>query len=155
MINPLEQEISLFGLIKFTLPTILMMMFMSFYTMVDGIFVSNFVSTSALSAVNIVFPLLSIVIGISIMLATGGSAIIAKKMGEDKHLEAKKTLSMLVYLGVIIGFIIVFIGITFLSPILRFLGANNEIFKLSYDYAFIMIWFFPLAILQMLFEFSL
>lgn len=65
----------------FALPTMIMMVVMSLYTIVDGVFVSRFVSTNALSSVNIVFPVINIVLGIAVMLSTGSSAIVAKKNG--------------------------------------------------------------------------
>ena len=106
MSNPLARKITIRSLIKVTTPTIIMMLFMSFYTMVDGIFVSRFVNTSALSAVNVVYPFIYIVIGIGIMLATGGSAVIAKQMGEHKARESKESFSLLICFGIIIGMVI-------------------------------------------------
>ena len=82
MENNLSKEFHFGSLLKFALPSMIMMVFMSLYTMVDGIFVSRFVGTQALSAVNIVYPIYNVIIAIGIMLATGGSAVIAKKLGE-------------------------------------------------------------------------
>ena len=76
-----------------------MMIFMSLYTIVDGIFVSRFVGSSALSAVNIVYPLVSVVIGLGVMLATGGSAVVARKLGEGDEETACRDLTLLVLTG--------------------------------------------------------
>ena len=78
-----------------------MMVLMSCYTITDGIFISRFLGDNALSAVNIVYPVINIVLAIGVMLATGGSAVVAKKMGEGKDDEAKENFSMLVFTGVV------------------------------------------------------
>ena len=153
MNNPLSRKITFFSVLKFTLPTIVMMMFMSFYTMIDGMFVSRLIGTSALSAVNIVYPLLNIVIALAIMLGTGGSAIIARRMGQGRTDEARAGFSLLVVVGIAIGFLILLVGILFLSPILRFLGANDAIYSYCYDYAVVLLAFVPFGVLQMMFQF--
>ena len=79
--NAYNQPVTLRNIMKFAIPTIVMTLFMSFYTMVDGLFVSNLIGTDALSAVNLTAPIISLVTAISTMLATGGSAVIMKKMG--------------------------------------------------------------------------
>ena len=83
--NAMERAVTPGYLLRFTIPTMIMLIFNSFYTMVDGAFVSNFVGTSALSAVNIVYPALNLVFAVGIMLATGGSAIVGRQMGEGKN----------------------------------------------------------------------
>lgn len=87
--NVYEKPVTLQNILKFAVPTIAMTVFMSFYTMVDGLFVSNLIGTDALSAINLTAPLIQLVTAISTMLATGGSAVIMKKMGEGKIDEAK------------------------------------------------------------------
>ncbi len=153
MINPLAKKITFLSLIKFTAPTVIMLMFISLYSMVDGMFVARFVSTSALSAVNIVYPMLSVIIGLGIMISSGGSAIIAKQMGEGKGEEARRSFSLLVYLGIAIGFAISVLGFIFIKPMLIFLGANNAIYSYCYDYARGLLMFVPLSMLQLLFQF--
>ena len=78
--NSLAREFRFFSLLRFALPTIVMMLVLSFYTIVDGIFVARFVGSNALSSINISMPLINIIAGIGIMFATGGSAIVAKEM---------------------------------------------------------------------------
>ena len=82
--NAYEKPVTLKNIVKFAVPTIAMTVFMSFYTMVDGLFVSNLIGTDALSAINLTAPVIQLVTAVSTMLATGGSAVIMKKMGEQK-----------------------------------------------------------------------
>ena len=87
-LNPLSQNFTLKSLLKFSFPTILMMIFMGLYTVIDTIFVARFVDTNALSALNIVCPVINLIVGLGTMLATGGSAIVARKMGAGEHTRA-------------------------------------------------------------------
>lgn len=152
MNNPLAQKINLSSLIKFAFPTIIMMIFMGLYTIIDTIFVSRFVNTDALSAINIVCPVINIIVGISTMLATGSSAIIAKKMGENKYYEANQNFSMIIIAGVIIAITITISGIIFIDQIIWGLGASKQLFKYCKDYLFIIILFTPASFLQILFQ---
>lgn len=129
-----------------------MMVFMSLYTMVDGVFVSRFAGTSALSAVNLVYPIISIVIAVGIMLATGGSAIIARKMGLGKMSEARKNFTFLTLIGVAFGLLLELCTFVFLEPILHLLGGIGDVYQLCYDYAIILVAFIPASILMMLFQ---
>ena len=83
--NAYQKPVTFKNIMKFALPTIAMSLFMAFYTMVDGLFVSNLIGTNALSAVNLSAPIISVVTAISTMLATGGSAVIMKKMGKKRE----------------------------------------------------------------------
>lgn len=153
MSNHLSKSFSFLSLMRFTAPTIVMMIFMSLYTMVDGAFVSRFVGTSALSAVNIVYPVLSVVVAVGIMLATGGSAVIARKMGEDKPRAAKEDFTFIVITGIAIGAALAAVGFIFMHPILKMLGATEGIYAYCRDYMFVLLFFTPCSILQMLFQF--
>lgn len=84
------KPVTLKNIMKFAVPTIAMSVFMSFYTMVDGLFVSNLIGTDALSAINLTAPVIQLVTAVSTMLATGGSAVIMRKMGEQKTEEQEK-----------------------------------------------------------------
>lgn len=150
MNNRLSQDFNSISLFKFTAPSTIMLVFMSLYQMVDGVFVSNFVGANALSALNIVYPIPSIVIAISIMLATGGSAIVARNMGEGKATEAKQNFSLITYVGFAISLGCLVLGIAFIDPIIRALGATDALYQDSYDYLFIIILTCPFAVLQML-----
>ncbi len=152
MKNNLAQNFNIVSLIKFTAPTAIMLVFMSLYQMVDAIFISNFVGENALSAINIVYPIPSIIIAISIMFATGGGAIVAINMGEGKDREAKENFSLIVYTGLLVGLIAVVFGSIFISEIINLLGATEVLYDYCYEYLFIYILFCPLSIIQMLFQ---
>lgn len=152
MENKLAQNFTITSLLKFTAPTCIMLVFMSLYQMTDAVFVSNFVGENALSALNIVFPIPSIIIALSIMLATGGSAIIAKNMGEGQAQKAKQNFSMIVFVGFLLGIVIMIAGVIWIKPIIKLLGATPILYAYSYDYLFILLLACPLTVLQMLFQ---
>ena len=108
--NVYEKPVTLKNILKFAVPTIVMTVFMSFYTMVDGLFVSNLIGTNALSAINLTAPIIQLVTAISTMLATGGSAVIMKKMGEQKTDEAKEDFTFLILVNVIVGIVMCTVG---------------------------------------------
>ena len=114
MTNSIAQKFNVFTLLKFAFPTMVMMVFMSLYTIVDGIFVSRYVGSNALSAVNIVYPVLNLLFAFGIMLSTGGSAIVARQMGEKREQEARENFSLLAAVSVAIGFLILILGLLFL-----------------------------------------
>ncbi len=130
-----------------------MMVFLSLYTIIDGVFVSRFVGQNALSAINITLPLVSLTYGIAIMFATGGSAIVAKKFGEGKSDEGKQNFSLIVGCSVIIGIILMIIELLCLPTILKFLGATENLYSYCYNYAFIITLFTPFAMLKSLFDY--
>ena len=103
--NVYEKPVTLKNILKFAVPTIAMTVFMSFYTMVDGLFVSNLIGTDALSAINLTAPVIQLVTAVSTMLATGGSAVIMKKMGEQKTEEAKQDFTFLILVNVVVGIV--------------------------------------------------
>lgn len=102
-LNVYDKPVTLKNIFGFALPTIAMTVFMSFYTMADGLFVSNLIGTNALSAINLTAPVIQLVTAISTMLAAGGSALIMKKMGEHKTEEAKEGFTFLILVNVIAG----------------------------------------------------
>ena len=120
---------SFIKLIKFTLPTIAMMIFTSIYGVVDGVFVSNCVGSDAFAAVNLIMPIIMILGSVGFMIGTGGSAIVSKTLGEGKKEKANEYFSMLVYLCVVSGVILSVIGIIFTGPIAVLLGAKGSIAK--------------------------
>lgn len=113
-------------LIKFTLPTIIMMIFTSIYGVVDGIFVSNVVGSNAFASINLIMPAIMIIGTIGFMIGTGGSAIISKTLGEGDNEKANKQFSMLIYLEIILGIVFTVIALLVLEPVARLLGANQE-----------------------------
>lgn len=152
MESNISKDFQFLSFIKFALPTIIMMMFMSLYTIVDGIFVSRFVGTDALSATNIVYPVINVVLAIAVMLSTGGNAIIAKKMGEGENQKAREYFTFLVLTGVAAGLVIGITGLVFIDPICRFLGASDLLIGYCKQYLPILLFFAPASILQILFQ---
>lgn len=116
-------------LIRFTIPTIIMMIFTSIYGVVDGIFVSNCVGSNAFAAVNLILPVIMILAGFGFMIGAGGSAIVSKTMGEGDKNKANEYFSMLVCLMIIAGIIFSIIGIIFIRPVSTLLGANGEMLE--------------------------
>lgn len=116
-------------LIRFTIPTIIMMIFTSIYGVVDGIFVSNCVGSDSFAAVNLIMPVLMILGSIGFMIGTGGSALVSKTIGEGEQEKANKYFSMLIYFVVISGFILTIIGIVFIKSFATLLGAEGNILK--------------------------
>lgn len=116
-------------LIRFTMPSVLMMIFTSIYGVVDGFFVSNFVGKTAFAAVNFIMPFLMVVGALGFMFGTGGSALIAKTMGEGRKEKAQDIFSLLVYATLISGVVIAVLSIVFLKPIAAFLGAEGAMLE--------------------------
>ena len=126
--NPLAKEFHTLSLIKFAFPSMVMMVFMGLYTIMDTIFVARFVDTNALSSINIVCPVINIIVGLGTMLATGGSAIVAKKMGSGNTEEARSNFTLIIITGIITGLAITVIGLLFLDKIVWGLGASEILF---------------------------
>ncbi|MFI3212344.1 MAG: MATE family efflux transporter [Eubacteriales bacterium] len=132
--NILAKNFNTKSLMNYVFPTILMMVFMSTYTIVDGLFVANLVGEDALAAVNMVWPTFNIVLAIGLMLATGGTAVMGRLMGEGKSREARSFLSILYIVAAILGFILTTIFLSFPDEIVRLLGVNNELYPYAMDY---------------------
>ena len=120
--NVYAKPVTLGNILKFAVPTIAMTVFMSFYTMVDGLFVSNLIGTDALSAINLTAPVIQLVTAVSTMLATGGSAVIMKKMGEQKNQEAKEDFTFLILVNIVAGGVMCILGYMAMGPV--FVGMN-------------------------------
>lgn len=129
-----------------------MMIFMGLYTVVDTIFVARFVDTNALSALNIVCPVINLIVGFGTMLATGGSAIIARKMGAGKQTRAAQDFTLIIAVGILSGVLIAVTGTAFIDGIVQYLGANRILFPYCREYLFILLLFTPASILQVLFQ---
>ncbi|MCI9538965.1 MAG: MATE family efflux transporter [Eubacterium sp.] len=113
-------------LLRFVLPSIVMMIFTSIYGVVDGLFVSNYVGKTAFAAVNLVMPLLMMLSALGFMMGTGGSAIVAKTLGQGDKERANRYFSMMVYVTVVGGVVLTVLGLVFLRPIVTALGAEGE-----------------------------
>lgn len=152
MSNSIAKDFKFFSLLRFALPTMVMMIFMSLYSIVDGIFISRLLGTNALSAANIVYPVISIVFAVGIMLSTGGSALIAKKLGEGKEKEAREDFSFLTLISFLFGIAILLIGNIFIEPIVRALGSTDALLPYCVDYLSVSLLLAPAAMLQMMFQ---
>lgn len=152
MSNSIAKDFKFFSLLRFALPTMVMMIFMSLYSIVDGIFISRLLGTNALSAANIVYPVISIVFAVGIMLSTGGSALIAKKLGEGKEREAREDFSFLTLVSFLFGIAILLIGNIFIEPIVRALGSTDALLPYCVDYLSVSLLLAPAAMLQMMFQ---
>lgn len=150
--NPLAKEFHTLSLIQFTFPSMVMMVFMGLYTIIDTIFVARFVDTNALSSINIVCPVINIIVGLGTMLATGGSAIVAKKMGSGNIEEARSNFTLIIITGVITGLVITIIGLLFLDKIIWGLGASEVLFPYCKDYLAIQLIFVIGNIMQVLYQ---
>lgn len=150
--NPLAQSFNTLSLIQFAFPSMIMMVFMGLYTITDTVFVSRFVGTNALSSINIVCPVINIIVGLGTMLATGGSAIIAKKMGTGNTREARSNFTLIILAGILIGLIITSIGLLFLNEIIRRLGASRILFPYCRDYLTIQLIFAVGNMMQVLYQ---
>ena len=117
----LSDHFSYAKLIRFTIPSIFMMIFTSIYGVVDGYFVSNFVGKTPFAAVNLIMPFLMILSTIGFMFGTGGSALVSKTYGEGDKEKAVKLFSLFVYITIILGVFITILAFIFLKPISIFL----------------------------------
>ena len=125
--NAYRKPVTLRNILKFAVPTIAMTVFMSFYTMVDGLFVSNLIGTDALSAINLTAPVIQLVTAISTMLATGGSAVIMKKMGEQKSEEAREDFTFLILVNVFVGLVMSGLGYLLMDRIFAGMSLSLEV----------------------------
>lgn len=139
-------------LIKFTIPTIIMMIFTSIYGIVDGIFVSNCVGSDAFAAVNLIMPALMIFGSVGFMIGTGGSALVSKTIGEGDKEKANRYFSMLMYLLIIIGIIFSIVGICIVRPASILLGADETMIKDCVTYGRVLLVFLVPFMLQNAFQ---
>lgn len=139
-------------MMRFTLPPVVMMIFTSIYGVVDGFFVSNFVGKSAFTAVNFVMPVIMILGGLGFMFGTGGSALIAKTLGEGDSERANGIFSMLILFSALCGVAIAGIGLAVLRPVVALLGAEGELLENSILYARVVIIGIPALFLQYEFQ---
>lgn len=151
--NSLAQRHTAKSLLLFALPTIVMMVFMSIYTMVDGIFVANFVSADALAGLNLVIPALNILASLSVLVSTGGSVVISRKLGEGKDQEAREDFSFIVLLTILFGAVITLLGIIFADPVLKLLGTTELLYSVAYDYYSVLVLFMIPCLLQVQFQY--
>lgn len=139
-------------LFKFVLPSITMMVFLSIYCIVDGLFVSNYAGKLPFASLNLVFPVIMALGAIGLMIGTGGSALVGKTLGEGKSQKANEIFSMLIYLTIILGIILAIFGILYIQPIIIKLGATLEMIDFGTKYASIVLCALPFCMLQNVFQ---
>ncbi len=139
-------------LLRFTLPSIVMMIFTSIYGVVDGFFVSNFVGKTPFAAVNFIMPFLMILGSVGFMFGTGGSALISKTMGEGDKERAKRLFSLFIYVSAGCGIVIAVLGLIFIRPIAGLLGAEGTMLDNCVTYGRIILAALPAYMLQYEFQ---
>ena len=139
-------------LLRFTLPSIGMMIFTSIYSVVDGFFVSNFVGKTPFAAVNLIWPFLMLMGAFGFMFGTGGSALIAKTMGMGRMDKARELFSLLIAVSVGVGVAITVVGMLVLRPVAILLGAEGELLENCLVYGRILLAAVPAFMLQMEFQ---
>lgn len=150
--NPLSEVFSATSLIRFAFPSMVMMIFMVFYTIADTVFVSRFVNTEALASVNIVCPVINFIVGLGTMLAAGGSAVVAMKMGSGKLQEACRDFTVIVMAGAALGGVVTAAGLFALDDIILELGASRALVPYCRDYLRIQLIFAAGNMLQVLYQ---
>lgn len=148
----LSDHFSLGRLLRFTFPSIIMLVFTSIYGVVDGFFVSNFVGKTPFAAVNFIIPFLMLLGCVGFLFGTGGGALIAKTMGEGNRERANRLFSMLIYVSILCGVVLAIVGLIFLRPIAIFLGAEGQLLTDSLAYGRVFLIAIPAYVLQ--FEFQ-
>lgn len=139
-------------LIRFTLPSVAMMVFTSIYGVVDGFFVSNFAGKTAFAAVNLIMPFLMLLGTVGFMFGTGGSALVAKYMGQGQPEKANRLFSLFIYFSFAVGVIISILAFVFIRPIALALGADGDMLQSCVLYGRIIIVAAPAFILQQEFQ---
>lgn len=150
--SPLSQNFSLQSLLGFAFPSMAAMLFMGLYTLTDTVFVARFVNTNALSALNIVCPVINLTVGLGTMLAAGGSAIVARKMGAGEHARAARDFTLITGAGALLGVLISVFGTLFIDRLIWGLGASGTLFPYCKKYLFILLLFTPACIVQVLLQ---
>ncbi len=139
-------------LFRFSVPSVIMLLFTSIYGVVDGLFVSNFVGKIPFAAINLIMPILMIIGAFGFMMGAGGTAIVAKTLGEKSPTLANRYFSLFVYVTAAVGVIAAILGAIFVRPLSEFLGAKGETLECCVTYGRIVILAMPFFMLQNLFQ---
>lgn len=139
-------------LFRFVIPSVIMMIFTSIYGVVDGFFVSNFVGKTEFAAVNLIMPFPMLLGAFGFMIGTGGSALVAMKLGEGKKKEANEIFSMLIKVTIIVGVILSVLGIVFTREIAIMLGATGDLLEYCVTYGRILLIALTAFMLQNVFQ---
>lgn len=139
-------------LFRFTFPSIIMMVFTSIYSVVDGFFVSNFAGKTAFASINLIMPFLIILGSLGFMIGTGGTALVSRILGEGDEKKANYYFSMLIWLSLLIGIVLAILGVAFMRPVAVLLGATKEMIDDCVLYGRVVIAFLAPYMLQNVFQ---
>lgn len=139
-------------LFKFVWPSIIMMIFVSIYSVVDGFFVSNYAGETQFAAVNFIFPFVMMLTSTGFMIGTGGAALVGKTLGEQNQKKADELFSMFISLAIIIGMVVFFFGVIFVKPVASLMGAYGDLLYYSDLYGKILCFGCVPQMLHFLFE---
>ena len=148
----LSDHFSYDRLLRFTLPSIAMMIFTSIYGVVDGFFVSNLAGKTPFAAVNLIMPVLMILSTVGFMFGTGGTAIVSMTFGAGHKEQANRYFSLFTYIALALGVVFGILGILLIRPIASLLGAKGELLENCCVYARIILMALPFNVLQLLFQ---
>lgn len=148
----LSDHFSYGRLLRFVLPSVIMMIFTSVYTMVDGLFVSNFVGITQFAALNLIFPFVQLLGCVGFMFSSGGCALVSATLGMKQPKKANEIFSMLTYVAIATGVIIAILGIVFVRPIAVLMGADSTLLPYCVTYGRILLAATPGLMLQVLFQ---
>ena len=148
----LSDHFSYGRLIRFTLPSIVMMIFTSIYSVVDGFFVSNFAGKTPFAAVNLIMPVLMILGTVGFMFGTGGTALVARALGEGDKERANRHFSLFMYVAFVLGVALAILGFIFIRPISSALGAEGVLLDDCAVYGRIVLAALPFFVLQVMFQ---
>lgn len=148
----LSEYFTLKKLLRFVFPSIIMMVFTSIYSIVDGLFVSNFVGKTPFAAINMVMPVLTILGSFGFMIGAGGTAIVGKTLGEGSREKANRYFSMLIYVVIGLGVVFGLLGLIFMRPLAAFLGASGDMLEFCVLYGRVILVALPFFMLQNSFQ---
>ena len=148
----LSDHFTIIKVIRFTFPTIAMMIFTSVYSVVDGFFVSNFAGKTPFAAINLIMPVLVILGTVGFIFGTGGTALVAKTYGEGEREKANRLFSLFVYIAFAVGVILSVTGQLFIRPVASLLGAEDDLLYNCVLYGRIILISLPFFILQIMFQ---
>ena len=150
--NTLDTTRTLPQLLRFVAPSIVMMLAMGIYTITDTLFVSRLVNTDALSAINIVCPMINLIIGLSSMLASGGVAVLCRDMGAGLLEKVRKNAALLCVCTIGLGCVLAIGGLLFTDELLQLLHAKGRILPYARGYLSMLLLFTPFCMLQVLYQ---
>ena len=151
MTHNISHKFKVFELLRFALPSIIMVIFLSIYTIIDGLFIVHYIGTNTFAAANMSYPVCAIVFSIALMLGTGGSATVANLMGKGKKLEARQFFTFIFLITLVVIGLYCIIGSIFLDRVVTLLGANDVLYRDLKNYLRIELFFLLPAAIQSLF----